>query len=88
MKGGKEIRRFSGHVTFVRSVTFSPSGYFLASGGGNRFGADDCSTRVWDLRKGNEVRQYRGQYYGVVAVAFSPSGKFLASGERIILNII
>ena len=56
------------------SVSFSPDGKTLASGGG-------ASVRLWDVASGKEVKKIDGKRL-LRAVAFSPDGKFLAAGDE------
>jgi dipeptidyl aminopeptidase/acylaminoacyl peptidase len=75
---GKKRRTSRGHEGGVHSVTFSPDGKTLASGG------RDMVVRLWDVATGREVRKLEGHektrsYGDVSAVAFSPDGKLLAS---------
>lgn len=59
----------------VISVTFSPSGKWLAST------RNDRTIRVWDMEKRKEVAVLKGHTGFVTAFAFSPDGKWLASGS-------
>lgn len=65
----------SGHTGYVRDVTFSPEGAYLASTG------DDRTVRLWDVSTGQEVHVFRtptSTAY-VNSLAFSPDGRLLAS---------
>ena len=63
-----------GVETAVRSVSFSPDGRLLASGGGGL-------VRVWEVESGREVRRLE-HGVEVESVSFSPDGRLLASGGR------
>jgi WD40 repeat protein len=63
------------HRGGVKSVSFSPDGRFLASGGA------DGVVRMWDIESGREVRRMEHGDW-VQSVSFSPDGRFLASGGR------
>jgi len=46
---GEQIRRFDGHDSPVRSVAFSPDGWFVLPGG------DDGVVRLWRLAQRSSV---------------------------------
>jgi WD40 repeat protein len=77
---GKEVLTLRGHTggTYglgTQSVTFSPDGSRMASGGW------DDTVRIRDGRTGEVLHTLRGHYGNVTAVAFSPDGARLASGS-------
>ena len=59
----------------VKSVTFSPDGKTLASGGGDRV------IHLWDTDTGKSKMTLIGHTHWVFSLAFSPDGKTLASGS-------
>ena len=66
-----------GPVSFegVKSVTFSPDGKTLASGGG------DNTIHLWDIDTGKSKMTLIGHTHWVFSLAFSADGKTLASGS-------
>ncbi len=62
-------------VEGVKSVTFSPDGKTLASGGG------DNIIHLWDIDTGKINMTLIGHTHWVFSLAFSPDGKTLASGS-------
>ena len=71
----KEIGTFGWHGGSVRSITFSPDGRFLASGG------EDNKVSVRETGNWREEAILEHGWH-VLSVAFSPDGRFLASGCR------
>ncbi len=70
------LKILEGHSGFVWSVTFSPDGKLVASGG------SDQTIRLWDVTDGQIVRmlELRGFMNSANAVAFSPDGERIAVG--------
>ncbi len=74
--GATEIKTFRGHTQGVWSVSFSPDGLTLASGGSDRY------VRIWDIETGRLLRSLRGHTQDIRQVAFSPDGQTLATGSE------
>ena len=73
------LRAHTGHAYIgFHSVSFSPDGQILATGGGyyNNF-----SIRLWDLHNEENIRTLTGHTEHVSSVSFSPDGQTLASGS-------
>jgi serine/threonine protein kinase len=70
--GGR--RRLTGHDASVESLTFSPDGRLLLSGGADR------TLRLWDAEHGYELRRLEGGSRWVQGVAFAPDGFRVAAG--------
>ena len=65
-----------GHGYSVNSVSFSPDGKFLVSGG------HDTTVKIWDSASGMCLQTLEGHGYYVNSVSFSPDGRFLVSGSE------
>jgi hypothetical protein len=68
------VGRFSAPGHWVRSVTYSPDGRLLASGGG------DGDIILWNVQTGRIVREFRAHKGEVAGLAFSSDGRRLLSG--------
>lgn len=85
LKSGELIHKLTGHTGLVRSVLYSPSGEFLASGRriqNYKLGSYDNTIRLWDLKKGNQIMLLKGHKMGITSIALSPGGESLASGLK------
>jgi WD40 repeat protein len=70
---GRLQRTLGGHTSAVHSLSFSPGGWMLASGGAG------WTIRVWDLNESKEMACLHGHTDTITSVAFSPDGRFLVS---------
>jgi WD40 repeat protein/transcriptional regulator with XRE-family HTH domain len=66
-------RTLTGHTDEVLTVSYSPDGTLLASGG------EDMTAKIWDVRTGQELRTLGGHAGWVNRVSFSPDGALLAT---------
>ena len=78
VKKGICISTFTGHEEPVLSVTFSPDGKFVASGGATF----DQTILIWDIVKGTCIANLVGHKGGVKYLSYSPDGKFLISASE------
>jgi serine/threonine protein kinase len=77
-------RTLEGHSDIVESVSFSPDGKILASGGCDERKNYECkiaSIKLWEVNTGRLIRTLAGHTDYVHSVSFSPDGKILASGS-------
>ncbi|MBW8051387.1 MAG: hypothetical protein FVQ77_13810 [Cytophagales bacterium] len=92
---GKIIRKIAAHKKLIRTLTFSPDGKYLASGG------DDKTIKIWSLEDTSESVTLSGQIHPkhtthlhgktdakskahkgwIFDLEYSPDGKFLASAS-------
>ncbi|XP_077917425.1 WD repeat-containing protein 38 [Halichoerus grypus] len=66
--------QLKGHVTWVKSIAFSPDGSQLASAGYSHM------VKVWDCNTGKCIQTLKGVLDVAHACAFTPDGKLLVSG--------
>jgi WD40 repeat protein len=65
----------TGHLIYCESLTFSPDGALLASGG------SDHQVCVWDMATGQLRHTLQGHRGSIWGLAFSPDGRLLVSGS-------
>ena len=83
------LRTLEGHSDYVKSVSFSPDGKYLASGSlktikGKYFWNDDTycgEIIIWDAMSGGCMLTLKGHSSYLNSVCWSPDGKYLASGS-------
>ena len=72
-----------GHTEAIHSVSFSPDGHTIASGGGD-YSPDmdgDYTIRLWEVSTGRLIRTLTGHTDRVESVSFSPDGHTIASNS-------
>ena len=74
-QAGPLVRILDGHEGWVESVTVSPDGKTIVSGG------RDKSVRLWDSQTGAQLRSLEGHSGDVTGVVVSPDGKKIISGS-------
>ena len=72
---GEHRQTLTGHTDHVNSISFSPDGTTLASGG------DDKTIYLWNAQTGAHQQTLTGHTDDVADIAFSPDGTTLASGS-------
>jgi WD40 repeat protein len=65
----------SGHSSSISSLSFSPNGKWLASGGLDR------SIILWNASTGEQIRKWTSQNSNVTELVFSPDSKSLVSAD-------
>ena len=81
--GGQETLTLKGHSHTVTSVSFSPDGKRIVSGGGDWSSGEPLpgEIKVWDAQTGQETLTLKGHTGSVFSVSFSPDGKRIVSGS-------
>ena len=72
---GEQRLMLRAHFNGADSVSFSPDGHLLATGG------RDHLVKIWDVRTAQLVKSIEAHERPVLSVAFSPDGRWLASGS-------
>ena len=72
---GTQKAILSGHSDWVRSLSFSPDGTSLVSGGG------DMTIKLWDVQTGGIVKTFRDHTDWVLSVSISKDSTTIASGS-------
>jgi WD40 repeat protein len=76
---GAELLTLRGHSSHVWSVSYSPDGSRIASGGGDHTTGE---VKVWDATSGAELLTLRGHTGWVSSVSYSPDGTRIASASQ------
>ena len=72
------FRKLNGYQFVVDSLTFSPDGSQLISGGGR----NEPFLKVWSVETGEELKSVRAQQTAIKAIAISPNSKVLATSGQ------
>src|SRR5262249_20981731 len=74
---GAVVKRFVGHLWYVRGLAVSRDGRYLVTGSAGK----EVSIRLWDVANGKEIRRFgKNVRGGHCSVAFSPDGRHVLSG--------
>ena len=76
VSSGELIADFKGHKDKISTVSFSPDGKLLASGGA------DTTIVIWDVLLKKEIRSWNIHKTGIYSLCFSKDSKYLASGSE------
>ena len=68
------VKLLTGHTGSVESVSFSPDGNTIATGG------NDDPVRLWDVNTERHIKTLTGHTGSVESVSFSPDGNTIATG--------
>jgi Tol biopolymer transport system component len=76
---GSELAALSGHIDYVRSISFSPDGTRVAAAGGapQLFG----EIGIWDVQSHRLLKTMQGHKDCIYSIAWSPDGRLLASAS-------
>ncbi|KAG6054876.1 transcriptional regulatory protein rco1 [Claviceps sp. LM77 group G4] len=75
LKGGKYVKMFTGHSSFVLSTVYTPDAEWILSG------SKDRSVRLWDPNTGKFQFELQGHMNSVISVAASPKGVYFVTGS-------
>ncbi|KAG8186275.1 hypothetical protein JTE90_004619 [Oedothorax gibbosus] len=71
---GHSVRSFSGHLSHITCIAFSPNGKHLAS-------ADETGCiKIWDIGFGQEITEIKAHEGGILSIAYSRNSAYLSSG--------
>merc|ERR1712196_217021 len=82
-ESGQELLILEGYSEYVSSVSFSPDGRRIVSGGCDVFSigsGGEKTIRIWDAESGQELLKLEGHSGYVSSVSFSPDGRRIVSG--------
>ncbi|KAG6027215.1 transcriptional regulatory protein rco1 [Claviceps sp. Clav32 group G5] len=75
LKGGKYVKMFTGHSSFVLSAVYTPDAEWILSG------SKDRCLRLWDPNTGKFQFELQGHMNSVISVAVSPKGGYFVTGS-------
>lgn len=69
------LKKLTGHMNHVNSISLSPTKLLLASG------SEDMIMKIWDLEKFECYKSFGDSTYPIASVKFSPDGLRIATGD-------
>ena len=80
LEAGREIRRFEGHVTYVRALAFTPDGRSALAGSQSLPSNEIGDLVLWDLETGDAVSHF-DMTHDVTNIAMSADGSRALTGS-------
>jgi WD40 repeat protein len=77
---GRELRRFEGHISYIRAVAFSPDGRTALAGSQSIPDGELGDLILWDLETGQQIRRF-DMTHDVASIAMNADGSRALTGS-------